>query len=406
MSDTRGIDVALRPSNLIIALEHAIEIKDAVFLWGPPGCGKSEIIRDLAKRLGYRFIDIRMSQMDAIDLRGMPMIPQDRNWVPELISTVAKSMSGKNAAKKSMLAARNKRKQEEKREMIWALPEFLPKDPNEKVIIFFDEMNHALPMNLSACYQLIQERRLGEYTLPENAVCFAAGNRKGDFGSDFELPSPLADRFTHLEIKVNADDWLLWATENGGHRDVIGFIKSKEEYLHQYDLLGKSYTFATPRSWWKIHEHISTMPAETNHEVQHALLAGRIGAPIATEFMTYRESTKDLPDPVDILTGKVIDLPNKRVDLLFSVAMSLCYKLKQFDTNRENGNLSVDEFNILANNFLNFVSTNYSQREEMLIMAMKTAIVTFKILFDYDEMPYFDEFLTKHGEKISQYVRR
>jgi len=399
-----GLEIQLRPADLESALTRCILLRDPAFIWGPPGCGKSEIMRKLAERLGYQFIDIRMSQMDAIDLRGMPMIPNSSEWILAAVSLITKALKTFSPKQIDREIEKFKNRDPGKREMIWALPEFLPKDPRTKAIIFFDEMNHALPTNLSAAYQLIQERKLGSYSLPDGVVCMAAGNRKGDYGSDFDLPAPLTDRFTHLEIKVNVDDWIQWAIANKAHPDVIGFIKSKEEYLAQYDELGKSYTFATPRSWWRIHEHLDDTQG-LDDQILHAIIAGRVGAGIATEFMTYRETTKDLPDPVKVLTGEITTMPNKRVDLLFSMALSLCYKLRQFHEAFANDELSENEYNVLANNFLKFVSENYEKKLDMLIMAVKTAIVTHKIMFDYESMPYFDEFLEKHGDSISQYIR-
>jgi len=367
-----GLELALRPGDLKQALVHCVSIRDPAFVWGPPGVGKSQILLQLAEELGYVFIDIRMSQMDAIDLRGMPMIPKEHE--------------GKDAV------------------MIWALPEFLPKDPDTKAIIFFDEMNHAIPTNLSAAYQLIQERKLGSYTLPENVVCMAAGNRKGDYGSDFDLPAPLADRFTHLEIKPNVEDWTDWALDNNVHADIIGFIAHKGmEALAQYDQLGKSLTFSTPRSWAKIDDHLV---ADLPYGIQQALIAGRVGQGLATEFLAYREVTKDLPDPIDVLTGKVKTIENRRTDILYSMATSLCYKLKEFYDAEQAGELMKEDYDKLGDNFLTFISTNFSGSTGILIMAVKTAMSKHKVRLDAQSMPAFSDFIKKHGAVISKYIRK
>lgn len=364
-----SLENQLRPQDLKAALTHCIHIKDPVFVWGPPGAGKSQIMAQLAKEQYYVFIDVRMSQMDAIDLRGMPMIPKE------------------HADKKAV--------------MIWALPEFLPQDPDTKAVIFFDEMNHAIPTNLSAAYQLIQERRLGTYNLPEQVVCMAAGNRKGDYGSDFDLPAPLADRFTHLELKVNAADWLDWALRNFVHPHVVGFIGFKNEYLTQYDELGKSLTFATPRSWAKVGEHLD---AGLSRTVLQALVAGRVGNGIAIEFLAYCEKADMLPNPVDVLTGKVTTMTTKKADLVYSMVVSLTYTLKEFFDAFEAGELSANDYNTIANNFLKFSSENFT-KTEMLIMAVRTALTTYKVLFDTANMPYFDEFLNVHGDALTKYLR-
>jgi hypothetical protein len=366
-----NLEMSLRPSELTDALRHCVENRDPAFVWGPPGCGKSQIFAQLAEDMGYQFIDVRMSQMDSIDLRGMPMIP--------------KMEDGKKTA------------------MIWALPEFLPEDPNTKAIIFFDEMNHAIPTNLSAAYQLIQERRLGTYVLPEGVVCMAAGNRKTDYGSDFDLPAPLADRFTHLEIHVNSEDWLQWAINNNVHPDVIGFIGNKGSALADYDQLGKSLTVATPRSWAKIDVHLRS---EVSDSVKRALIAGRVGMGLTVEFMAYREKAALLPDPVDILMGKVHKIGTNRSDVLYSLASSLCYKLRDYCEQRNAGTLSDEEYYERTNNFLKFVSENFNSKPGMLIMSIRTAMGTYKVLFDAQKMPYFQEFLAKHGKLITESLRR
>ncbi|MEE9421572.1 MAG: MoxR family ATPase, partial [Gammaproteobacteria bacterium] len=170
----------MRPAHLISILET--EFKSArdkhhtpVMLWGPPGVGKSQIIAQVAKQHGAPVIDIRLSQMEPSDLRGIPF------------------RSGESVE--------------------WAVPSMLP-DVNRhgaEGILFLDEITSVPPSVSAAAYQLILDRRLGAYEVPDGWAIFAAGNRQGDRGVTYSMPAPLANRFSHYELDVNLDDWVAWA---------------------------------------------------------------------------------------------------------------------------------------------------------------------------------------------------
>jgi MoxR-like ATPase len=142
-------------------------------LWGPPGVGKSQIVAKIAQQHGVDLVDIRLSQMEPTDLRGIPF------------------RSGNKVE--------------------WSIPAMLPHDQHSSGILFLDEITSAPPAVSAAAYQLILDRRLGEYKMPEGWVIFAAGNRQGDRGVTYAMPAPLANRFTHYEVEVHLDDWVHWA---------------------------------------------------------------------------------------------------------------------------------------------------------------------------------------------------
>ena len=154
------------------AIKLFIEVKRPVFLWGPVGVGKSDLIKKIAKEQKRGVIDIRLSQMDSTDLRGIPYF-----------HTTNQNME-------------------------WAPPSMFPIDSNDNSIIFFDELNCAQPSIQAVAYQLILDRRVGNYILPDNVSVVAAGNRESDRGVTFRMPSPLLNRFVHLEIKPDLKCWL------------------------------------------------------------------------------------------------------------------------------------------------------------------------------------------------------
>ena len=160
-----------------------------VMLWGPPGVGKSQMVAQVADRNDVPVIDIRLSQMEPSDLRGIPFRVDER--------------------------------------VEWAVPAMLP-DRNrhgERGILFLDEITSAPPSVSAAAYQLILDRRLGAYTVPAGWAIFAAGNRQGDRGVTYTMPAPLANRFSHFEVETHLDDWVAWAYANGIDERVIAFLR-------------------------------------------------------------------------------------------------------------------------------------------------------------------------------------
>ena len=165
----------MRPAKLLSVLNREFTSTETghhtpVMLWGPPGVGKSQMVAQVAEKNNIPVIDIRLSQMEPSDLRGIPF---------------------KNGA-----------------EVEWAIPSMLPntKRHGPKGILFLDEITSAPPSVSAAAYQLILDRKLGNYEVPKGWAIFAAGNRQGDRGVTYTMPAPLANRFSHYEVDVNLDD--------------------------------------------------------------------------------------------------------------------------------------------------------------------------------------------------------
>ena len=213
MSDARTVTSAQARKGLL----KAFKAKRPLFLWGPPGIGKSDLVADITRELGGHMIDLRLGQMEPTDIRGIPFYNKD---------------SGK---------------------MDWAAPVELPDEEMSKqypiIVLFLDEMNSAAPSVQSAGYQLILNRRIGKYILPDNVVMVAAGNRESDKGVTYRMPTPLANRFIHLEMKPDFKSWLDWAVLNQIHKDVVGYLSFAKQDLYDFDSKSSSRAFATPRSW-------------------------------------------------------------------------------------------------------------------------------------------------------------
>jgi hypothetical protein len=248
----------MRPSLASEAIKKCISVKQPLFLWGQPGVGKSAITKQIAKESGLTLIDLRLSLLDSVDLRGFPHMVSDR--------------------------------------MHFATPIFLPTDPNSRGILFLDEMNAAPPAVQSAAYQLVLDRRIGEYNLPDGWAIVAAGNRETDQGITYTMPAPLANRFTHLDFEVHFDDWRTWALANDIKPEIVNFISFRPALLNDFD--PDKRAFPTPRSW----EFVSRIiDGSTSLEVERSLISGSVGDGAAAELAGFLKIFRNLPNPDSVL---------------------------------------------------------------------------------------------------------
>jgi len=279
----------MRPAHLFTVLDKEFaSTKEGhhtpVMLWGPPGVGKSQIITHVAEKHAVPIIDIRLSQMEPSDLRGIPF--------------------------------RNKDTVE------WATPAMLPNEKRHgpEGILFLDEITSAPPSVSAAAYQLILDRKLGEYEVPEGWAIFAAGNRQGDRGVTYTMPAPLANRFSHFEFEVNLDDWVAWAYANGIDERVIAFLRFRPELLFEFDPAHNPVAFPSPRSWEFAHRAIQKF--EHQHDVRMGSLQACVGPAAGIELNAFIENLDQLPDIDAIVNGEKIPAPTE-IDLQYAVASSL-----------------------------------------------------------------------------------
>lgn len=234
----------MKPTRIEQVLDHIIDTRWPAFLWGPPGVGKSSVVRKIATDLKLPLLDIRASLLDPTDLRGIPTV------------------DGKNAR--------------------WCPPSFLPSDPKSEGLLFFDELNAAPPLVQASLYQLTLDRRVGEYVLPENWRIIAAGNRAEDASIAFRMPAALSNRFIHLDFEVDFDDWKTWAIKNDIHPLVLGFLSTRQELLFNMDHPDRG--FPTPRSWEMVSDILKKLGSADNSQ---DFFLGIIGEAAAIEFMAY-----------------------------------------------------------------------------------------------------------------------
>jgi hypothetical protein len=358
MSDSRTVTAIQARKSLL----KAFQVKRPLFLWGPPGIGKSELVEGIAQELGGLMIDLRLGQMEPTDIRGIPFYNKDLG------------------------------------KMDWAPPVELPDEETASqypiVLLFLDELNSAPPSVQSAAYQLILNRRIGKYRLPDNVVMVAAGNRESDKGVTYRMPTPLANRFIHQEMKVDFASYQEWAVKNGIHKDVVGYLSFAKQDLYDFDAKSASRAFATPRSW----TFVSQLLAEDGNDDDTLmnLIAGTVGEGLAVKFMAHRKIASKMPNPKDILDGKVKDLNVKEVSAMYSLVISMCYELKGAVEEK----VEQKKFHEMADNFLGYMMKNFET--ELVVMGARIALTTYDLPFLPTKLKNFDEFHQRYGKYILQ----
>jgi hypothetical protein len=344
------------------AILKAFKVKRPVFLWGPPGIGKSEVVSEITEELGGFMIDLRMAQMEPTDIRGIPFFNKD---------------IGK---------------------MDWAPPVDLPDEELASqypiVCLFLDEMNSAAPAVQAAGYQLILNRRVGKYKLPDNVVIVAAGNRDSDKGVTYRMPMPLANRFLHIEMRPDFSSWQNWAVNKGIHKDVVGYLSFAKQDLYDFDAKSSSRAFATPRSWCFVSDLLND-EEDTDSDTLFNLVAGSVGEGLAVKFMAHRKVAGQMPEPSDILAGKVKELRVKEVSAMYSLTISLCYELKDALDNKR---VNTKQFHEMADNFFSYIMANFET--ELVVMGAKVALKTYRLPIEPSQLKHFDDFHKKYGKYI------
>lgn len=240
----------------------------AIMLWGPPGVGKSSIVRDIARDAGVDFVDIRLSQRDPVDLRGLPTIVDGR--------------------------------------VRWLVGSEWPSDPHSRGILLLDELSAVDRTLQVAAYELILDRRIGDqYRLPDGWLVVGAGNRQVDRAVAQPMSSALANRFLHLEVTVDPVAWLGWARQSQLHPHVVAFIDSHPKHLLQ--LPGSAEAdrgWPSPRSWERV-STLWTLSAGWDEPTRMAMVEGLVGPQAAAAFLSFCQVMDDASPILDILEGRV-----------------------------------------------------------------------------------------------------
>lgn len=343
--------LAVRPSTARSIILRAMQAKRPIFIWGPPGIGKSDLVSQIVNSgdLGNSvMIDMRLALMEPTDLRGYPFRNPDTN------------------------------------SMEWAPPADLPTSEFasqfDTVVLFLDELNSAPPSVQAAAYQLVLNGRIGQYVLPKNVKIVAAGNRETDRGVTFRMPAPLANRFRHINMEVNFEDWRQWAMTSKVHPDVIGYLSFAKSDLFDFDPKTSSQAFATPRSWVSVSDslYVPNFNDAPENE-QKAELAGSVGEGMSIKFVNHRKISSQLPDIDEVISGKVKTLSTKvakEISAKYSLVVSLAYELNELFKN----NGITPEFKKALNHSVRFAYDNFEP--ELVVFMFKTIMKDYQIRFN------------------------
>lgn len=295
----------------LISKNLPVKLFPSVMLWGAPGVGKSQAVRQIAKKIEQStgktvFVtDVRLLLFNPIDLRGIPTANADK--------TLA----------------------------IWLKPQiFQMNDSIDAVnILFLDEISAAPQSVQAAAYQITLDRVVGEHKLPENCIVIAAGNRVTDKSVAFKMPKALANRLMHFEVDGSFDSWKQWAIENGVNEKVIGFLGFRKDYLFGFDPQSDDLAFPTPRAWETVSNILNFVDGNVDNSFNY--ISGVIGYGVAYEFKNWAKIYSDLPAIKDIFNGKRCVVP-KGTDALYALCSSMTRYAKEHK----------DEFDKIANSIV------------------------------------------------------
>lgn len=348
-----------------------------VMMWGQPGIGKSSIIQQLGEKYGRPVIDIRLLLKDPTDLAGLPYF------------NVAEG------------------------ELQVATPVGFPVEGNPKhehllnAIIILDELPSAPKAVQAAALQLILDRQVGDYKLPKDVIIIAAGNRSQDGNVFEEMPTPLRNRFSHIDLIADFKQWKGWAEANNIHPIVLGYLESTGGTdFNNFDakLLMGRYAFATPRSWERVSDALWAITNRETLEITekslvNTLVGSLVGIDVAAKVNSFFTTFGDLPPPVEILEGRVKKFDydkleaKKRQSARYATVLGLTHVMKErFERTKGDAKAAESFDKIECTNFISFMTSSMSTAEEFMAIAGERVIRDKIPIF---KKPEFREFI-KH----------
>jgi len=267
-------------SSLTKSLSTLIEnnVKHSVFIWGAPGIGKSSVVKQVANERDLELIDLRISQLAPTDIRGLPYTKDGRAY--------------------------------------FAPPAFLP--ISGEGILFLDELNMASPSVMGIAQQLILDRQVGDYKVPDGWFIIAAGNRTEDRAAISQMPTPVANRFIHFHIDTNLDSWKEYAIAQGVDEKILSFLNFRPQLLYHFEK--NQSAWPSPRSWGFADTLLSI---DLNIE-------SAVGSGAASEFYAYQTIYKELPNVEAIFRGEDIRVPHEP-SLMYAVCGAMINRAKSAD---------------------------------------------------------------------------
>lgn len=297
LSNIPNVDADKAMQSLYKLIENAItkgvslDAIPTIMLWGPPGVGKSSIVKQVCEKVEKEakkkvtLTDIRLLLFSPVDLRGVPVADASHTFTK------------------------------------WLMPKIFDLSEADDVInvIFLDEISAAPQSVQAAAYQICLDHRIGEHILPQNTIVVAAGNRTTDHSVAYKMPTALANRMLHFNIETNVSVWMKWGVNNNIDERVLGYLSfDGSKLIEEPD--NNSLAYPTPRSW----EFVSTILKTTGDSVvkAHDYISAAVGVDTAFAFERWCEVFQNLPDTKDIFLG-VCRVKPKNHDAVFATISSM-----------------------------------------------------------------------------------
>ena len=444
------ISLTLTPSQSVTAIQIAQIANRSLYIWGATGIGKSQVASQVADSQNVAFIDVRLSQMEPTDIRGIPRLEtkggiETMSWVPpyvlpkdldysfvEILEAEESEIKFNNpigsnhihyctdpivsvkSVTKGLTATVVSQTLDTVTVSLCDADGVLSEGKvrvkilgKAKGILALEEFNSAPPSVQAAAYQFILDRRIGEYIVPEGIFIIAMGNRDTDRGITYKLATPVANRFEHVEMRSDYEEWNKWAISHGRiHPHIVGYLANANGHLFKFDPNTATRGFATPRSWHILSDMLYAMDKSDIREyVQRAIVCGAIGDEIGTLFDSFRKNLNLLPDIGGILDGTIRKFDSDEIGLQYTIVTLLLYRMKdEFELIRkEHGKAyrkapEIKPYTQHIENAMQFIEKNFST--EILVMAYKTAITGYKLYVDPATMPIVGDFTRKYKKYL------
>ncbi|WP_066636744.1 hypothetical protein [Desulfolucanica intricata] len=331
-------------------------------LFGKPGIGKSAAVYKAARIIGHRLgidrsvpvVDIRLIHVNPVDLRGLPYPDVERGLA------------------------------------VWLQSGLLPtvEQYGEHLILFWDELTSAPPTVQAAAFQVVWERRLGDWKMAPNWIQVVAGNRITDRGVTYQMPTPLANRMVHLPVEEDLESWKKWALESGIDSRIIAFLNFRPQLLSTFDPNRDTIAFASPRSWEILSNLLKCFPDPNSTKIATDVVRGTIGDGAASEFLAFCRAAEELPDPEEILRGKTIEVPEEP-DILYALSGALVSRVANLAGH-------TDIKNILEN----FLSFTLKMPDEFSVLTVRDALKSASISQSLRLLPEWTQWAKKYRKYI------
>jgi MoxR-like ATPase len=236
------------------ALVQCLGAEQGLLLQAPPGVGKTAIVAEAAAEAGLPCRSLLGTQIAPEDVSGIPRIVGERS--------------------------------------VFCPPRVLLPEGGGPFCLFLDELPACSADVQKAFYPLLLERRVGEHALPAGSWVVAAGNRTEDRALVRDLSAALVNRLFLLQVRVDAEEWFLWAERQPLREEVVSFLRHMPEALMR-PVPAEPVPFSTPRAWAMLADalDLAERGGILTREVRRALAFGRLSPEDAAMYCAMAEES-------------------------------------------------------------------------------------------------------------------